>query len=281
MRHRSHPAVSAGRTLGAWKRRPAHTAASWYHVGRWLGGGVLHRALLRIGARLVASVCVGERRRDDDAGDQAGVIAQRGGAGYYGLGGVPTQTPPAQAPAPPGPAEAPAPGTPALAPPGPAPAPEPPGPAVVAPPGPVSGPPPPGPAGVVAAGAVVVTLAGVVTVVVTVDVVGFLLLLFELHPAVNELRAIAAAMPAATETRRAVPLPVMSTPISMRGDVLNPVTHSGRKSIAPRGRVGGRSQPGGALVSAKRHGLTQTPTGAFLLARALQRAGRRKQPAGV
>ncbi|OBB67905.1 hypothetical protein A5758_10990 [Mycobacterium sp. 852014-50255_SCH5639931] len=59
-----------------------------------------------------------------------------------------------------------------------------------------------------------VTLAGVVTVVVTVEVVGFLLLLFELQPAVNELRAIAAAMPAATETRRTVPLPVMSTPIS-------------------------------------------------------------------
>ncbi|OBH09416.1 hypothetical protein A5695_24045, partial [Mycobacterium sp. E1747] len=100
--------------------------------------------------------------------------------------------------------------------PGPAPAPEPPGPAVVAPPGPVSGP-PPGPAGVVAAGAVVVTLAGVVTVVVTVEVVGFLLLLSELQPAVNELEAIAAAIPAAIKTRRAVPLPVMSTPISPKG----------------------------------------------------------------
>ncbi|EFG74702.1 hypothetical protein HMPREF0591_5292 [Mycobacterium parascrofulaceum ATCC BAA-614] len=65
-----------------------------------------------------------------------------------------------------------------------------------------------------AAGAVVVTLAGVVTVVVTVEVVGFLLSLLEPQPAVNELRAIAAAMPAATETRRAVALPVMSTPIS-------------------------------------------------------------------
>ncbi|OCB33615.1 hypothetical protein A5676_03210 [Mycobacterium malmoense] len=68
-----------------------------------------------------------------------------------------------------------------------------------------------------AAGAVVVTLAGVVTVVVTVEVVGFLLLLLEPQPAVNELRAIAAAMPAATETRRAVALPVMSTPISRGG----------------------------------------------------------------
>ncbi|WP_090420953.1 hypothetical protein [Mycobacterium europaeum] len=167
---------------------------------------------MRTGAWLVASAWAGEHRRGDDAGDRAGVIAQRG----YGPGGVPTQTPPAQAPAPPGPAEAPAPGTPALAPPGPAPAPEPPGPAVVAPPGPVAGPPPPGAAGVVAAGAVVVTLtlAGVVTVVVTLDVVGFLLLLLEPHPAVSELRAIAAAMPAATETRRAVALPVMSTPIS-------------------------------------------------------------------
>ena len=114
----------------------------------------------------------------------------------------------AHAPAPPGPAEAPAPGTPALAPPGPAPAPEPPGPAVVAPPGPVSGPPPPGPPGAGADGAVVVTLTGVVMVVVTVEVVGLLLLLPELHAVVNELRAIAAATPAATETR-VTPLPVM------------------------------------------------------------------------
>ena len=52
------------------------------------------------------------------------------------------------------------------------------------------------------------TLAGVVTVVVTVEVVGFLLLLPELHAVVNELRAIAAATPAATETR-VTPLPVM------------------------------------------------------------------------
>ncbi|OBK68741.1 hypothetical protein A5653_14535 [Mycobacterium colombiense] len=59
-----------------------------------------------------------------------------------------------------------------------------------------------------AVGAVVVTLAGVVTVVVTVEVLGLLLLLLE-HPADNELKAIAAAIPAATETRRAVPLPVM------------------------------------------------------------------------
>jgi len=122
-------------------------------------------------------------------------------------GGVPTHTPLAHAPAPPGPADAPAPGTPALAPPGPAPAPEPPGPAVVAPPGPVSGPPPPGPPGAGADGAVVVTLTGVVMVVVTVEVVG-LLLLPELHAVVNELRAIAAATPAATETR-VTPLPVM------------------------------------------------------------------------
>ncbi|WP_170880008.1 hypothetical protein [Mycobacterium colombiense] len=52
------------------------------------------------------------------------------------------------------------------------------------------------------------TLAGVVTVVVTVEVLGLLLLLLE-HPADNELKAIATAIPAATETRRAVPLPVM------------------------------------------------------------------------
>ena len=176
-----------------------------------VGEGVLHGARLRTGAWLVASVCPeGSTDGAMTPVTTAGVIALQG----YGPGGVPTQTPPAQAPAPPGPAEAPAPGTPALAPPGPAPAPEPPGPAVVAPPGPVAGPPPPGAAGVVAAGAVVVTLAGVVTVVVTVDVVGFLLLLLEPHPAVSELRAIAAAMPAATETRRAVALPVMSTPIS-------------------------------------------------------------------
>jgi hypothetical protein len=65
----------------------------------------------------------------------------------------------------------------------------------------------PGPPGAGADGAVVVTLTGVVTVVVTVEVVGFLLLP-ELHAVVNELRAIAAATPAATETR-VTPLPVM------------------------------------------------------------------------
>ncbi|WP_142248556.1 hypothetical protein [Mycobacterium colombiense] len=78
---------------------------------------------------------------------------------------------------------------------------------MVAPPCPTLGPPPPGPPVPGAVGAVVVTLAGVVTVVVTVEVLGLLLLLE--HPADNELKAIAAAIPAATETRRAVPLPVM------------------------------------------------------------------------
>lgn len=78
---------------------------------------------------------------------------------------------------------------------------------MVAPPCPTPGPPPPGPPVPGAVGAVVVTLAGVVTVVVTVEVLGLLLLLE--HPADNELKAIAAAIPAATETRRAVPLPVM------------------------------------------------------------------------
>ncbi|OBI08403.1 hypothetical protein A5714_21105 [Mycobacterium sp. E2462] len=64
---------------------------------------------------------------------------------------------------------------------------------------------PPGPPGAVPEGAVVVTLAGVVTVVVTVEVEGFLFLSPEPHPAVKLLSAIAAAMPAARETRRAVP----------------------------------------------------------------------------
>lgn len=68
--------------------------------------------------------------------------------------------------------------------------------------------PPPGPAGVVA-GAVVVTLAGVVTVVVTVEVDGLLLLLPEPHPAVNVVRAITVAVPATTVSRRGIPLLVM------------------------------------------------------------------------
>lgn len=51
------------------------------------------------------------------------------------------------------------------------------------------------------------TLVGVVTVVVTVEVEGFLLLLPELHAVVNEPRAIAAATPATTE-KRVTPLPI-------------------------------------------------------------------------
>ncbi|ETZ55012.1 hypothetical protein L838_1007 [Mycobacterium avium MAV_120709_2344] len=126
--------------------------------------------------------------------------------------------------------------------------------------GPTIGPPPPpGPAVVVAAGAVVVTVTGVVTVVVTVEVVG-LLLLPELHPAASGLNAIAAAIPAATEIRRALRLPVTSKPISRGVGVVVPLPISSENQSVPAGRSAapageasrvGRSWPRRVTVSPK------------------------------
>ncbi|BBZ43010.1 hypothetical protein MPRM_02910 [Mycobacterium parmense] len=84
---------------------------------------------------------------------------------------------------------------------------------MVAPPGPTVGP-EPGPAGA-DEGAVVVTLAGVVTVVVTVEVGAFLFP--EPQAAVNGLNASAVAARAATEMRRRTWFAVMSVTLCVVG----------------------------------------------------------------
>ncbi len=189
---------------------------------RVLAGQSIHPDTSRQPARVRAK----RRQRSGHVRESATRTTRRG----YGLGGVPTQTPPAQAPAPPGPAEAPAPGTPALAPPGPAPAPAP-GAPVVTPPGPPVGP-PVSPGGT--AGEVGLVLTGVETVVVTVVVDGFLPLSPEPHAAVSVLRPIAAVTPAATAKRRAIRFSIIcQLPNLLRGGQIS----SGQLPTAARGQA--------------------------------------------
>lgn len=196
----------------------------------------------------------------------------------YGPGGVPTQTPPAHAPAPPGPADAPAPGTPALAPPGPAPAPAPPGAFVVTPPGPAPPPGRPGSAGG-GAGGIGEVLGGVVLggvrVIVTVVVDGLFSCPLGPHAAVNVLSPTAVVSTAATAKRRAIRFSIIVRTQSVGGGALslgrlptsarcqarssqktrllrNPLHAKTGLSVREAGRHG-NAQPGASVRSRRRH----------------------------